>query len=144
MSNLLAAVGLAQWQTLDERIAARRSVFDYYVTHLGHLPGVSFMPEATFGQSNRWLSCMLIDPTQAGTDREQLRRTLEIANIEARPLWKPLHLQPLFKDCPYLGGSVAETLFAQGLCLPSGSNLTSTDRQRIVDAILADFARKGV
>jgi dTDP-4-amino-4,6-dideoxygalactose transaminase/lipopolysaccharide/colanic/teichoic acid biosynthesis glycosyltransferase len=135
LSNLLAAVGRGQLRALPQRVEARRRVFDRYVAGLGDLPGFTFMPEADYGRSNRWLTCVLIDPEQAGTDRETIRLALEAEDIEARPVWKPLHLQPVFADVPMRGGEVSERLFHLGLCLPSGSNLSEADQDRIIDIV---------
>ncbi len=137
MSNLLAAVGVGQLRVLESRVAARRANFDFYHRALGHLPGVTFMPEAAWGRHTRWLTTLTIDPTAFGADREQVRIALEAQNIEARPVWKPMHLQPVFRDCPAVAGAVAERLFGQGLCLPSGSSLTVADRDRVVEAFRA-------
>lgn len=142
LSNLLAAIGRGQLRVLEERIAARRANNAYYQEQLGRLPGISFMPEASYGRSNRWLTCIVIDPEEFGVDREKVRLHLESLDIEARPVWKPMHLQPVFKDCRVVGGSVAESLFKQGLCLPSGSSLTPTERDRVVDAIRSLASRR--
>lgn len=135
LSNLLAAVGRGQLKVLDERVAARRRNFAYYEEHLGELPGLEFMPEASFGTANRWLSCLTIDPAAFGASREELRLHLAEQKIEARPVWKPMHLQPIFADYPMRGGAVSEELFETGLCLPSGSNLEEADLARVVEAI---------
>jgi dTDP-4-amino-4,6-dideoxygalactose transaminase len=135
MSNLLAAVGLGQLRNLDEYLARRRANNFYYRRCLEDLPGIEVMPEAPYGRSNCWLTCISVDPGRFGASREDLRRHLEVSNIESRPVWKPMHLQPAFAGCRVRGGSVAEQLFEQGLCLPSGSNLTAEDRARIVVAI---------
>jgi dTDP-4-amino-4,6-dideoxygalactose transaminase len=97
------------------------------------------MPEATFGVSTRWLSCLTIDPDRSGLTREHLRHALAEEQIESRPVWKPLHLQPLFKDCKVFGGDVAAELFDRGLCLPSGSNLTEAERDRVIQAVQQPF-----
>lgn len=135
MSNIVAGIGRGQMQVLDDRVVARRKNFDFYVEQLGNLPGFTFVQESGGLFSNRWLSTVLIDETKAGKNTTQLREALELENIETRPLWKPMHLQPIFEDYPYYGGNVAETLFNTGLCLPSGSNLTNEDLHRVVDAI---------
>ena len=96
-------------------------------------------PEAPWGKSTRWLTCLTIDPKIAGTDRERVRLALEAADIECRPLWKPMHLQPVFAEAPFYGAGVAEELFDQGLCLPSGSNLTQEDLERVVRIIQSLF-----
>ncbi|HEV8001550.1 MAG TPA: DegT/DnrJ/EryC1/StrS family aminotransferase [Planctomycetaceae bacterium] len=137
LSNLLAGVGRAQLAVLDERVAARRAIFDQYQLALGSEPGISFMPEAPYGYSTRWLSCVLIDAEQFGASREDVRLYLESHNIEARPVWKPMHKQPVFEHCRYVGGDVAEQLFADGLCLPSGSALTPPDLDRVICAFLS-------
>ncbi|MDD3180447.1 MAG: aminotransferase class I/II-fold pyridoxal phosphate-dependent enzyme [Opitutaceae bacterium] len=139
LSNVLAAIGRGQLRVLEQRVEARRRNFDYYKKALGDLPGIEFMPEAPYGRCTRWLTCITINPTVAGTDRENVRLTLAEENIEARPVWKPLHLQPVFKDCAKFGGAVAEDLFEHGLCLPSGSNLTESDLQRVVDVVRKGF-----
>lgn len=137
MSNLLAAVGRGQLGNLDARVAARRANKAFYRAALSHVPGLTWMPDASFGMSNNWLSTCTIDAPAFGCHRETLRQSLDRANIEARPLWKPLHLQPVFAACPRQGGAVAEALFNDGLCLPSGSNMTQHDLQRVVDVVLA-------
>lgn len=132
MSNILAAIGRGQLRVLSDRVEARRRNFRLYVEALGDLPGISFMPEAPYGKANRWLTCVVIDPRSFGATREDVRLLLERANIESRPLWKPMHMQPVFAGCRSVGGSVSSRLFADGLCLPSGSNLADDDRTRIV------------
>ena len=135
LSNLLAALGRAQLADLDRRVARRREHNAYYREALSGLPGVSFMPEGAGCRSTFWLTTMLIDPTVAGLTREDVRLHLEKLNIEARPVWKPMHLQPLYAGCEAIGGKVAEKLFEWGLCLPSGSNLGDTDRERVAEAV---------
>ncbi len=135
LSNVLAAIGRGQLRVLDERIKARRRNTAAYLAKLGDLPGLTFMPEAEYGHSTRWLTCVLIDPAKFGADREAVRLALEAANIEARPVWKPLHMQPLFAGNERIGGRVAETLFATGLCLPSGSSLQEEDIERVVGVV---------
>jgi dTDP-4-amino-4,6-dideoxygalactose transaminase len=137
LSNLLAGVGRAQLRVLDERVAARRAIFDHYQSTLGSEPGISFMPEAPYGRSTRWLTCVLIDADQFGATREDVRLHLESQNIESRPIWKPMHLQPVFEDCRRVGGEVAEQLFINGLCLPSGSSLASSELDRVTSAFLS-------
>jgi pyridoxal phosphate-dependent aminotransferase EpsN len=137
LSNVLAAIGRGQLKVLDDRVAARRRNFEVYRQALGDLSGLSFMPEPSFGQSNRWLSCLTLDPALSGLDRETLRQALAAHHIESRPVWKPLHLQPLFKDCEVVGGEVAVDLFTRGVCLPSGSALTDAERNRVI-AIIRD------
>jgi pyridoxal phosphate-dependent aminotransferase EpsN len=137
MSNLLAALGRAQLETLPERVATRRRIRDRYVELLGDAPGVSFMPEAPYGTTNAWLTCVLVDPDAFGADREAVRLALESEDIEARPLWKPMHLQPIFASNHSFGGDVSARLFERGLCLPSGSSLTDDDQDRVVATFLA-------
>jgi dTDP-4-amino-4,6-dideoxygalactose transaminase len=133
-SSVLAAVGLAQLRALGERVAARRAVFARYVAALSELPGLSFMPEPAWGRSSRWLSVALIDPTRFGADREVVRRALDAAGIESRPVWKPMHLQPAFRGARSLGGSVAAGLFERGLCLPSGA-MGDGQQGRVIEVI---------
>jgi dTDP-4-amino-4,6-dideoxygalactose transaminase len=135
LSNLLAAVGRGQLKVLEERVLARRRNFTRYQEALGALPGLSFQPEAPWGRHTRWLTCVQVEPRAFGATAEQLRIALEAANIEARPLWKPMHLQPLYAGCRTAGGHVAEKLFRHGLCLPSGSNLSSSDINRVVEVV---------
>jgi dTDP-4-amino-4,6-dideoxygalactose transaminase len=137
MSNLLAAVGLGQLRNLDKHLIRRRANNVYYRRCLEDLPGIEVMPEAPYGRSNCWLTCITVDPGRFGATREDLRRHLEANNIESRPVWKPMHLQPAFADCRVRGGAVATRLFEQGLCLPSGSSLTAEDRARVVVTIEA-------
>ena len=140
LSNLLAAIGRGQLRVLDDRVQKRRENFQYYQDNLGVLPGIDFMPESSGSHSTRWLTCLLIDPVLFGCDSESVRVALEAENIEARPVWKPMHLQPVNADCRVRGGSVSEELFQRGLCLPSGSNLSENDLQRIVE-IVSDCSR---
>ncbi|PLZ97796.1 pyridoxal phosphate-dependent aminotransferase [Fischerella thermalis CCMEE 5268] len=137
LSNVLAGIGRGQLRVLNERVAARRRNFEIYASALGNLPGIEFMPEADFGRATRWLTCLTIDPEAFGADREQVRLALAAQQIESRPVWKPLHIQPVFAECECFGGAVAEDLFAYGLCLPSGSNLTDKDLDRVIDGIKA-------
>jgi len=137
MSNICAGIGRGQMEVLDQHVAHRRAMHDFYVDLFQDLPGVTvFCAPNTDYFSNYWLSTILIDPIKSnGITRETLRLALEAENIESRPLWKPMHMQPVFEKYPYYGGSVAETLFENGLCLPSGSNLTAGDRNRIAAVI---------
>lgn len=135
LSNILAAIGRGQLLTLDRRVRARRANFARYVAGLGGLPGIEFMPEAPYGLSNRWLTTLTIDPEAFGATREDVRLALEAVDIESRPLWKPMHLQPVFAGCRAVGGKVAEGLFNWGLCLPSGSSLTSAEHERVVEIV---------
>jgi dTDP-4-amino-4,6-dideoxygalactose transaminase len=149
LSNVLAGIGRGQLRVLLDRVEARRRNFEFYTQTLGDLPGLSFMPEADFGRCTRWLTCITVDPRAGGAegqkaggpDREKIRLALEAENIESRPTWKPMHLQPIFKGCRSYGGGVSEQLFADGLCLPSGSNLTQTDLNRVVAVIRKVFGK---
>ena len=137
MSNVLAAIGRAQLRVLPERIAARRRNFEFYLRELGALPGIEFMPRQEHGSGNYWLTCITIDPAEFGATREEVRLMLEAHNIEARPVWKPLHLQPIFDCFRVRGGERSEAIFERGLCLPSGSNLSQPDLERICSLIIA-------
>ena len=136
MSNVLAAIGRGQLRRLSERVCQRRRNFGRYRAALEAVPGLSFMPEPTYGLSTRWLTALQIDPKEFGATREEVRLRLEAADIEARPVWKPMHLQPLFASCARVGGEVAERLFERGLCLPSGSQMTEADIARVVEIVL--------
>lgn len=135
LSNVCAAIGRGQLRVLDDRVAARRAVFARYEAALGDLDGLTFMPEPAWSRANRWLTCILVDEGRLGASREDLRLALAKEDIEARPVWKPLHLQPIFEGARARGGAVAEDLFARGLCLPSGSNLSEPDQARVIDVI---------
>ncbi|KUL35308.1 DegT/DnrJ/EryC1/StrS family aminotransferase [Actinoplanes awajinensis] len=135
LSNLLAAVGRGQMQRLPAMIEARRITAEHYRAALGDLPGIAFIPVASYGVPNRWLTCLLVDAGKLGASRDQILAALEKENIEARPTWKPMHLQPAYRDCVVRGGAVAADLFHRGLCLPSGSALTGHDRDRVVTAV---------
>lgn len=135
LSNVLAGIGRGQLQVLQERVEARRRNFEIYEKALGDLPGIEFMPEAEFGRATRWLTCLTINPQAFGADREEVRRRLAEKKIESRPVWKPLHMQPVFAECESFGGEVASDLFTRGLCLPSGSNLTDEDLERVIRGV---------
>jgi dTDP-4-amino-4,6-dideoxygalactose transaminase len=135
LSNVLAGIGRGQLQVLGDRVAARRRNYEIYAKGLGDLPGFEFMPEADFGTCTRWLTCLTIDSEAFGVDREQIRLTLAEQQIEARPVWKPLHMQPVFAECESIAGEVAADLFARGLCLPSGSNLTDEELEQVISVI---------
>jgi dTDP-4-amino-4,6-dideoxygalactose transaminase len=132
MSNVLAGIGRGQMEVLEDRVDARRQNFEYYRVHLSGLTKVAFLEEPEGVYSNRWLTCIL---TPSFEVRENLRKALENENIESRPLWKPMHLQPVFeKTISYVNG-VSEELFEKGLCLPSGSSLEEDDLERICNII---------
>ncbi|HEX2302784.1 MAG TPA: aminotransferase class I/II-fold pyridoxal phosphate-dependent enzyme [Gaiella sp.] len=137
MSNILAALGRAQLESLLERVAIRRRIRDRYRELLEGVPGIAFMPEAPYGTTNAWLTCIVVDPEAFGADREAIRLALEAEDIEARPLWKPMHLQRIFASHRSFGGDVSARLFERGLCLPSGSALTEEQQDRVVATLLA-------
>lgn len=141
LSNLLAAVGRAQLRVLEQRVDARRRVFQAYHAGLAGLPGVTFMPEIAKAYHSRWLTTLTIDPRAAGVDREHIRLALENERIEARPVWKPMHMQPVFSHYLTVGGSVAESLFREGLCLPSGSSLSPSEVDRVVTVVREAFSQ---
>ena len=141
LSNLLAALGRSQLSDLKRRVDIRRAHNMFYRESLGDLPGVEFMLEAPGDRSTFWLTTFTIDPAVAGVDREAVRLHLESLDIEARPVWKPMHLQPVFADCEVYGGAVSQRLFEHGLCIPSGSSLTESQRDRVVTEIRSVFGR---
>ena len=140
MSNVVAGVGRGQLEVLDLRVRQHREFNAWYRELLKDVPGVTFQsePSADF-YSNFWLTCIVIDPAKAGTDREKLRLAFEAANIESRPLWKPMHLQPVFAGCPAYVNGTSEMLFTNGLCLPSGSNIDEEGRMRIAEVLKREF-----
>jgi dTDP-4-amino-4,6-dideoxygalactose transaminase len=157
MSNLVAAVGRGQLRVIEERVRRKREIFDGYRAGLDGVPGISFMPEPGWSRSNRWLTTLLITPEEFGADRETVRVALAAENIEARPVWKPMHLQPVFQGagsgggggagrdryaCRVVGGTVAEDLFERGLCLPSGTAMTNGDVNRVIDIVRNGCARQ--
>lgn len=135
MSNLLAALGRSQLSDLDRRVEVRRAHNSAYRAALGDIPGLSFMPESPDSRSTFWLTAIQIDQTVTGVDREQVRVHLESLDIEARPVWKPMHLQPVFQPYPVYGGDVSARLFENGLCLPSGSSMTEEVRGRVIHGV---------
>ena len=137
MSNICAGIGRGQMFVLDEHIARRRAIHDLYVKLLAGVKGVKVMcqPEGGDFNSNYWLTCITVDPEEAGFTREDVRLALDADNIESRPLWKPMHLQPVFKDAPFYGNGTSERLFEIGLCLPSGPTLTDEDIERVTKVV---------
>ena len=137
MSNICAGIGRGQMFVLDEHVARRREIHDLYVKLLNGVKGVKVMcqPEGEDFNSNYWLTCITVDPEEAGFTREDVRLALDEDNIESRPLWKPMHLQPVFKNAPFYGNGTSERLFEIGLCLPSGPTLTDEDVERVVKVI---------
>lgn len=139
LSNICAGIGCGQMEVLDAHIALRRTMNQFYSNLFSNREGVLVFTEPSSDYfSNHWLSCMTIDATKTGYTSEKVRLALAKDNIESRPLWKPMHLQPIFKDAPYYGGTIAENLFETGLCLPSGSNLLNSEKQRI-NVVLKSF-----
>ncbi|MEO6838417.1 MAG: aminotransferase class I/II-fold pyridoxal phosphate-dependent enzyme [Ginsengibacter sp.] len=140
LSNICAGIGRGQMEVLHQRINQRRDNYSFYKKELHDLPGIYFLAEPAGFTSNRWLTTILVDPEKSGgITREDIRLRLESYNIESRPLWKPMHLQPIFKSYPYYGKRIAENLFLNGLCLPSGSNLTISELKRISECIRQVF-----
>lgn len=135
LSNICAAIGRGQMTVLSERVQRRREIFHYYYNNLKDTEGISFSAEMEQMKSSRWLTTILINPDQTGTDREQIRLLLGASGIESRPIWKPMHLQPVFNDATTYNQGVAENIFQYGLCLPSGSSLTAAQQQEIIDLI---------
>lgn len=139
LSNVLAGIGRGQIRVLEERIKARTAVFQRYVEAFSGVNGIEFMPEATYGRATRWLTALTVDSNKCGVTAVDIIDALAQQNIESRPVWKPLHLQPLFEKCAYyphsVGESVSDRLFAKGLCLPSGSNMTENEQYRVIDSI---------
>jgi pyridoxal phosphate-dependent aminotransferase EpsN len=140
LSNVLAGIGRAQLEVLDERVRARRSIFSRYYQALSHIPGIYFMPELENTFSNRWLTALTIDKDITGVTVEEILQVFTEENIEARPVWKPLHLQPLFEGVQYYqhnqSENVSEQLFNNGICLPSGSNMTEMDQMRVINCLI--------
>lgn len=141
MSNICAGIGRGQMEVLDKHVALRRQMNDFYVQQLKNVDGVSVLQEPNQDYfSNHWLSAIIVNPElTGGKSREDLRLALDERNIESRPLWKPMHLQPVFEKYSYYGGNIAENLFNNGLCLPSGSNLTQKDKERITEVFSSFF-----
>jgi len=139
LSNLLAGIGRGQLSMLEDRVRARREVFERYQRGLRDVAGIEFMPDAAFGRATRWLTAFTIDPKRAGFTSSDLLDELELEQIEARPVWKPLHMQPLFRECAYYSHSpecsVSEKLFQTGVCVPSGSNLSPEDQDRVIECM---------
>ncbi|SEG42355.1 dTDP-4-amino-4,6-dideoxygalactose transaminase [Halpernia humi] len=140
LSNISASIGCGQMEVLEERILQRRKNFKFYFDLFNNKPGITMLVEPTSDfYSNHWLSAITIDEKITGFSSEDLCTKFHESNIESRPLWKPMHLQPVFADAPYYGGNIAENLFKKGLCLPSGSNLTDENRNRIKKVIESCF-----
>lgn len=135
MSNVLAGIGRGQLEVLDLRVEQRRAIAFRYREALADLPGITLMPQASFGLHTNWLSCFLVDPARFGCTRDDLIRHLDAADIESRPVWKPMHLQRLYSNCETIGGAVSQDLHERGICLPSSSSLSLEDQTRVVDRV---------
>jgi pyridoxal phosphate-dependent aminotransferase EpsN len=135
MSNVLAGIGRGQLEVLEERVAQRRAVFERYREAFSGLPGLTPMPEAPFGRHTRWLSCFLVEEEHLGVSRDDLVRALGAQNVEARPVWKPMHLQPLYERCERFGGEVAGDLYRHGICLPSSSRLSGEEQDLVISLV---------
>src|SRR5215813_6717166 len=135
MSNVLAAIGRGQLRVLPERIQQRRAVFSRYRAAFASLPGIEPMPQPSWGQHTNWLSCFLIHEAQFGASRDGILAALAAQNIEARPVWKPMHVQPFWLGAERVGGAVAEELFARGICLPSSSSMPMADQERVISVV---------
>jgi len=139
MSNIVAGIGRGQLEVLEERVKMRRANFKRYEEAFGSIEGLNFQPELKDTYSNRWLTALTIDPDETGVTRTEIIEKLEESNIEARPVWKPMHLQPLFEEYAYYpheeGNSVSDELFENGLCLPSGSNMTEEQQEKVIEII---------
>jgi len=141
MSNVCAGIGRGQLSELSKKVARRRAHFAAYTEAFKNLPGVTMQPEAPWGKSTHWLTCLTIDPSKSPKTREDIRLALEKEEIESRPIWKPLHLQPVFAQAEYHGRGVSDRIFDHGLCIPSGSGMTDGERQRVIDSILKSFTQ---
>ncbi|PSL40791.1 pyridoxal phosphate-dependent aminotransferase EpsN [Planomicrobium soli] len=148
LSNVLAGIGRAQLEVIENRVAIRRSNFFTYANRLGQIPGISFQPELEGTKSNRWLSVLLLDPNHIDTTPTALKEVLEAENIEGRHVWKPLHMQKLFAGCKFYkhgeGEAVSEKLFKYGFCLPSGSNMSADQQERVIDVLERSFDAYGI
>ena len=142
MSNVLAALGKAQLGVLKKRVQKKREICALYNKFLGDIPGITFMPEPRWSYSNRWLTCITIDPEKFGATHEDVRVYLERYNIESRPLWKPMHMQPVFKQYRIVGGEISEKLFKIGLCLPSGTAMNEDDVNFVCELIKDIHAKR--
>ena len=136
MSNVLAGIGRAQLHALEERVSQRRAVAARYAKAFESIDGMEWMPQREYGLHTNWLSCFLVDGQRFGVSRDQLIEALDLSGIESRPVWKPMHMQPLFSDCRRVGGAVSEELFEKGICLPSSSSLSHEDQQRVIDCVV--------
>lgn len=141
MSNVLAGIGRGQLEVLDERVAQRRAVAFRYRDAFADIDGIELMPQADFGFHTNWLSCFLVDEGKLGVSRDALIAALSSEDIESRPVWKPMHMQPLFAQAERFGGDVSADLYTRGICLPSSSSMTVEDQQRVIDVLRAAVGR---
>ena len=144
MSNVLAGIGRGQLEVLDLRVQQRRAIAFRYRDAFADLPGITLMPQASYGLHTNWLSCFLIDEKEFGTARDALIRVLDEQNVESRPVWKPMHLQPLYIRCGRFGGEVAEDLFKRGICLPSSSSLSEKDQLHVINSVRGAVGADGL
>jgi pyridoxal phosphate-dependent aminotransferase EpsN len=135
MSNVLAGIGRGQLEVLEERVRQRRAVFERYREAFADMAGLEPMPEASFGRHSRWLTCFLVDDARFGASRDDILRALAEENIEGRPVWKPMHLQPLYEKCDRYGGDVGADLYRRGLCLPSSSSMARKEQDAVIDVV---------
>jgi pyridoxal phosphate-dependent aminotransferase EpsN len=143
LSNVLAGIGRGQLRVLKEHVKLRRSVYERYFTALSKVNGVDFMPEAPYGQSTRWLTALTVNPALCNVNTIDIIDALARENIEARPVWKPLHLQPLFRGCDYyphsIDESISDKLYEKGICLPSGSDIGEEELSRVISCFINCF-----
>jgi pyridoxal phosphate-dependent aminotransferase EpsN len=142
MSNVLAGIGRGQLRVLDLRVRERRAIALRYAEAFSDMPGITFMPQATYGLHTNWLSCFLIDEEQFGCSRDQLIAELNTKNIETRPVWKPMHMQPLYRTAEHWGGSVSQDLFERGICLPSSSSLSEKEQDYVIEHVARAARRR--
>ncbi|MFW6222064.1 MAG: DegT/DnrJ/EryC1/StrS family aminotransferase, partial [Bacteroidota bacterium] len=142
MSNVLAAIGLGQLEVIEEKIRKKQKIRNWYKEYLTGFPEIEFIPENKLERSNCWLTCIIVDDKRTEVTTEELRIALERNNIESRPIWNPMHLQPIYKSAPAYINGVSENLFRTGICLPSGTDLTSKDVERICDCIVSALYRR--
>jgi pyridoxal phosphate-dependent aminotransferase EpsN len=141
MSNICAGIGRGQLSELSKKVARRRSHFAAYQEAFKPFPGVTMQPEASWGKSTHWLTCLTIDPVKSVVSREDVRLALEKEDIESRPIWKPLHLQPIFAQAEYHGRGASDRMFEHGLCVPSGSGMSDSERDRVIDSMVKLFSK---
>jgi pyridoxal phosphate-dependent aminotransferase EpsN len=141
LSNVSAAIGVGQLEMIEQKVSRRREIYDRYVTAFSGISAINWMPEPTWSRCTRWLTTLTVDPALTDTDRHAILSALAAADIEARPLWKPMHLQPVFSGCKFVGSGFCGRLFETGLCLPSGSGMSNVDQDRVISTVLAQFSK---